>query len=185
MKKIKDSIFNPDENLYKIFEEKFESLKNYDEHSSDLNSNKFYSIQYAKETTYNNFKFANLYEDIFWFSKLSEQIEYLFQNQDNMNSILKILISLKSGFETKNLAKFLSERLMRAEKGGNLTNDNLYKCLRMLRSLLLIRLYNHGINLKDLSKIFQMFNSKIKRNKISNEEFYFTFEVAKKQNDND
>ena len=48
LKKIKDSIFNPDENLYKIFEEKFESLKNHDEHSSDLNSNKFYLIQYAK-----------------------------------------------------------------------------------------------------------------------------------------
>ena len=30
-----------------------------------------------------------------------------------------------------------------------------------------------------------MFNSKIKRNKISNEEFYFTFEVAKRQKDND
>ena len=55
----------------------------------------------------------------------------------------------------------------------------------MLRSLLLIRLYNHGINLKDFSKIFQMFNSKIKRNKISNQEFYFTFEVAKRQKDND
>ena len=37
---------------------------------------------------------------IFWFSKLSEQIEYLFQNQDNMNSILKIIIALKSCFET-------------------------------------------------------------------------------------
>ena len=30
-----------------------------------------------------------------------------------------------------------------------------------------------------------MFNSKIKRNKISNEEFYFSFEVAKRQKDND
>ena len=102
-----------------------------------------------------------------------------------MNSILKIIIALKSGFETKNLAKYLSERLMGAEKGGNFTKDNLYKCLRMLRALLLIRLYNHGINLKYLSKIYQKFNSKIKRNKISNEEFYFTFEVAKRQNDND
>ncbi len=30
-----------------------------------------------------------------------------------------------------------------------------------------------------------MFNNKIKRNKISKEEFYFTFEVAKKEKDND
>ena len=43
---------------------------------------------------------------------------------------LKIIIALKSGFETKNLAKYLSERLMGAEKGGNFTKDNLYKCLR-------------------------------------------------------
>ncbi len=74
---------------------------------------------------------------------------------------------------------------MWGEKGRNFTKDHLYKCFRMLRALLLIRLYNHGINIKDLSKIWQMFNNKIKRNKISKEEFYFTFEVAKKEKDND
>ena len=105
------------------------------------------------EKNYSNFKFGHLYEDIFWFLKLSQQIEYLFQNQDNMNSIIKIIIALKSGFEKKNLAKFLSERLMGGEKGGNFSKDHLYKCFRMLRALLLIRLYNHGINIKDLSKI--------------------------------
>ena len=88
-KKIKNFIINPDENLYKNFEEKVESLKNYDENSSDLNSNKFNLIEYPKDITYNNFKFENFYEDIFWFSKLSEQIEFLFKNHNiyNINQI--------------------------------------------------------------------------------------------------
>ena len=55
----------------------------------------------------------------------------------------------------------------------------------MLRALLLIRLQNHGRNLKDLSKVCSLFNEKIKRNKISNEEYYFTFEECKNHNDND
>ena len=184
-KKISDSISHPDENTFNIFKEKVESLKNFNENSIELNINIFNTIINPNKTIYHYFELENLYKDIFWYSKLFEQIEFLFYNQANINSILKTIILLKSNFETKNIGKYISEKIMGAEEGGNLTKDNLYKVYQMLRALLLIRFYNHGINLKDLSKVCSLFNEKIKRNKISNEEYYFTFEECKNHNDND
>ena len=184
-KKISDSIAHPDENTYNIFKEKVESLKNFNEISIDLNTNIFNSIINPNKTIYHAFELEDLYKDIFWYSRLFEQIEFLFYNQDNINSILKTIILLKSNFETKNIGKYLSEKLMGAKEGGNLSKDNLYKVYSMLRGLLLIRFQNHGINLKDLSKVCYLFNEKIKRNKLSNEEYYFTFEECKNHNDND
>ena len=183
-KKIIESISSPDEKVYEIFKEKVESLKNYTENISYLKYNTFNLIINPNKNIYQKYELENLYKDIFWYSKLFERIEFLFNNQTDINLILKTIILLKSNIETKNIGKFLSEKLM-SGKGENLTKESLYKIYSMLRALLLIRFQNHGISLKYMSMICNIFNNKIKKSKISNEEFNFTFDECKDPEHND
>ena len=69
---------------------------------------------------------------------------------------------------------------MGSEKESNFTKDDLIKCIKMLKGLLLIKIASHKYKLEYMIKICQKLNEKIKPGKIPDEEFNFTFDVAQK-----
>ena len=123
-----------------------------------------------------------IYELIFWFSFIEENLNRLFAPDITEKTSMELIMDLYKDSELDPIMTFISEKKLEISgENQNLSFKDQKKVKQMLRGILINKIRNNQIDLNDFNNIVKTINSKINNTEeISDEEYYFSYIISDK-----
>ncbi len=159
MEQIKISTKNGDfdENLYNMYENKYEQLKKNSEDANKVSSDLSYNIRWPilmKDKTLTKSKTSLFIEILIWYSKIKNNIDNIKINNKNKNNKFKYVLQLQDFDEMKYASNLIisTEELTEDEFSMIYATLNSYYINKMIKNNLEQYLYNSAY---EINKIIQ------------------------------
>ena len=123
-----------------------------------------------------------LYELIFWYSFIEENLMELMNSKTADESYWKIEMSLNEYNELYPIMTFISEKKSKISiENPEFFVEDISKAKQMLRGILLYKIKNNKINLDDFRQMVEALNGKINNpDKIQYDEYMFSYIISEK-----
>ena len=133
------------------------------------------TIEYKDEMI----KILNL---IIWYSEIVEKLNFIFDSFSSEQKIMNVLIQLGNIPEIASISKFINEKIFgfQKEEGVRISEKEKKIIFQMLRGQFIFKFLSNELKTKDLISFIPYLNNLRKRIKISKQEFFYGFEMTKK-----
>jgi len=174
---------NPTESLYNNFENQVNIL--FSLNKSILREN-IDDVQWPQnplnDTIEYKDKIIEIFNLIIWYSEIVEKLNIIFDPLSSEQKIMNILIQLGNIPEISSISKFINEKIFGFEKteGVRISEKEKKIIFQMLRGQFIFKFLSKELKTKDLISFVPYLNNLRKRFKISKQEFFYGFEMTKK-----
>ena len=119
---------------------------------------------------------------IIWYSEIVEKLNFIFDPFSSEQKIMNVLIQLRNISEIVSISKFINEKIFGFQKEEDVRISEKEKkiILQILRGQFIFKFLSNELKTKDLISFIPYLNNLRKRIKISKQEFFYCFEMIKK-----
>ena len=126
------------------------------------------------------------YELLFWYCDMEEKLNILIDPKSSEKTYMELTMNLYEDSELEPILSYINEKKIESnEEKKILSRNNKEEINQMLRGILMCKLRNNKINLKEFNKIVKEVNSKFNNTEeISKNEYFFSYMISDKYSKN-